>query len=58
MDAVQTRAGDDFELATGQVIQVGKRRVELGPSGPILRALGLGFGLGLLVMLALTLLSH
>ena len=54
MDAVQTRAGEDFELGTGQVMQVGKQRVALGPTGPILRAVGLG----LVVMLVLTLVSH
>ena len=57
MDAVQTRAGEDFELATGRVVQVGKRGA-LGPTGPILRAVGLGFGLGLVVMLVVTLVSH
>jgi hypothetical protein len=58
MDAVRTRAGEDFELATGRVVQVGKQRMALGPLAPILRAVSLGFGLGLVVMLVLTLVSR
>jgi len=58
MDAVQMRAGEDLGLSSPDEVQIGKNRGALGPPGPILRALGLGFTLGLAVMTVLTLLSQ
>lgn len=58
MDGVHSRAGDDFHIAPGKVMQVGKHGWALGPAGPILRAAGVGFALGLLAMVALTLVGQ
>ena len=57
MAAVQMRAGEDLGVQEEQVIQIGKGRASLGPAGPILRAAGLGFALGLIAMAVLTLMS-
>jgi hypothetical protein len=57
MNAVEMRAGEDLDMQSGRVIQLGKDRWSLGQAGPILRAVGLGFALGLAAMTALTLLS-
>jgi len=58
MDGVHSRAGDDFDIGPGQVLQAGKQGWAFGPAGPILRAVGVGFGLGLAVMTILTLVGQ
>jgi hypothetical protein len=58
MDAVQMRAGEDLGPTSAELLPVGKERASLGPAKPIVRALGLGFALGLLAMTVLTLVSH
>ena len=50
MEAVQAQAGEVSAVGDAETILVGKHAGSLGPIGPILRALGIGFGLGLVVM--------
>lgn len=53
LDAVQT--GEGAGVGDAPVLAIGKHAWSLGPAGPILRAAGLGFALGLLVMTAVAL---
>jgi hypothetical protein len=50
MEAVQAQAGEVTAVGDAEMILVGKHAGSLGPIGPILRAVGIGFGLGLLLM--------
>ena len=50
MEAAQAQAGEVAAVGDAEIILVGKHTWSLGPLGPILRAVGIGFGLGLLVM--------
>ena len=56
MDAVQT--GEGAGVGDAPVLAIGKHAWSLGPAGPILRAAGFGFALGLLVMTAVALFAH
>lgn len=57
MAAVQMRVGEDVGVQEERVTQLGKDQASLGPAGPILRAAGLGFALGLIAMAVLTLVN-
>lgn len=56
MEAVQTRAGEELG-GQAHALRLDEHGGSLGQAGPILRAAGLGFALGLLVMIVLTLVS-
>jgi hypothetical protein len=56
MDAVET--GEVTGDGDASILLVAKQPESLAPVGPILRAAGVGFGLGLLLMTALTLFAR
>lgn len=57
MDAVQTRAHGDPGERELEVLVIGRNAWSLGPAGPIVRAAGIGFGIGVIVMTVVTLLG-
>jgi hypothetical protein len=51
-------AGTEIEANRDpRMLSIGQDRLEFGPWGPVIRALGLGFVLGVLVMMVVAVLS-